>query len=62
VPKLKPTAGGQSWPYYLRDKTGIADAYAWFIFPKAAIPDISLFMEGVPEMNKYIVFINDIYS
>ncbi|KAI0396508.1 terpenoid synthase [Xylariaceae sp. FL0594] len=62
VPKLKPTAGGQSWPYYLRDKNGVAEAYVWFTFPKAANPDISLFMEAVPDMSKYIVFVNDIYS
>jgi hypothetical protein len=62
VPKLKPTVGGQSWPYYLRDKTGVGEAYVWFTFPKAMVPNISLFMEAVPDMVRYIVFVNDVFS
>jgi hypothetical protein len=62
VPKLTRTVGGENWPYYLRDKDGISEAYVWLTFPKALCPDISLYMEAIPDMNKYISFTNDILS
>ncbi|KAI1420849.1 isoprenoid synthase domain-containing protein [Xylaria sp. FL1777] len=62
LPRMSRTAGGKNWPYYLRDKDGVSEAYVWMTFPKALYPDISLFMEAIPDMNKYISFTNDILS
>ncbi|KAI0436093.1 terpenoid synthase [Xylaria telfairii] len=62
VPKMTCTAGGQAWPYYLRDKNGIAEAYAWLSFPDVLCPEISSYMEAIPDINKYIVLTNDILS
>ncbi|KAH8896096.1 terpenoid synthase [Thozetella sp. PMI_491] len=62
LPSMVRTAGGEAWPYYLREKDGVTEAYIWFTFPKAHYPDISCFMEAIPDMNKYIVFVNDILS
>lgn len=38
------TEGGDNWPYYLREKTGIAEAYAYLVFPKSLCPDNFEFM------------------
>ncbi|KAI3324406.1 terpenoid synthase [Xylariaceae sp. AK1471] len=62
VPRVTRTAGGENWPYYLRDKNGLAEAYALFTFPKALCPDFSCYMEAIPDMSKYMVFTNDIFS
>ncbi|TRX90918.1 hypothetical protein FHL15_008123 [Xylaria flabelliformis] len=62
LPRMSRTAGGKNWPYYLRDKDGISEAYVWMTFPKALYPDVSAYMEAIPDMNKYISFTNDILS
>ncbi|KAI0875312.1 isoprenoid synthase domain-containing protein [Hypoxylon argillaceum] len=62
LPKLTPTAGGENFAYYLRDKNGVAEAYAWMNFPKAIFPDVSCYLEAVPDITKYICFANDIMS
>ena len=41
---LKPTRGGQNWPYYVRDKGGLPEAYGYMIWPKALYPDIGQFL------------------
>lgn len=56
------TAGGQNWPWYLREKVGVAEAYAYMTFPKAACPAVSCYMEAVPDMTKFLNFSNDILS
>lgn len=43
---LVPTKGGKNMPYYVRDKGGLAEAYAYFIWTKSAYPDIGQFMVG----------------
>ncbi|KAJ2988178.1 hypothetical protein NUW58_g4118 [Xylaria curta] len=62
MPKMTRTAGGESWAYYIRDKNGVAEAYAWMTFPKAVCPDVSCYMEAVPDMAREICFTNDILS
>ncbi|KAI0453947.1 isoprenoid synthase domain-containing protein [Xylaria acuta] len=62
VPKMTRTKGGESWAYYIRDKNGIAEAYAWMTFPKAICPDVACYMEAMPDMNRWICFTNDILS
>ncbi|KAI0533288.1 isoprenoid synthase domain-containing protein [Xylaria digitata] len=62
LPRMARTRGGENWPYYLRDKDGVSEAYVWMTFPKALYPDISSYMEAIPDMNKYISFTNDILS
>ncbi|KAK6064003.1 hypothetical protein SCUP234_12609 [Seiridium cupressi] len=62
LPKMTRTLGGDSWPYYLRDKDGISEAYVLLTFPKELYPDVSCYMEAIADMNKYISFTNDILS
>ncbi|KAI1485226.1 isoprenoid synthase domain-containing protein [Biscogniauxia mediterranea] len=62
VLKMTPTAGGEGWSWYLRDKNGIAEAFTLLTFPKDRYPDMSNFMEAIADMNKYLCFTNDILS
>ncbi|KAI0441627.1 isoprenoid synthase domain-containing protein [Xylaria telfairii] len=62
LPRMSRTTGGMNWPYYLRDKDGVSEAYVWMTFPKALYPEVSAYMEAIPDMNKYISFTNDILS
>ncbi|KAI1375404.1 terpenoid synthase [Hypoxylon crocopeplum] len=59
---LAPTKGGQSFPWYLRFKNGLPDTYAYFTFPKALYPDISYFLEAIPDLSMYICLANDVLS
>ncbi|KAF9880314.1 hypothetical protein CkaCkLH20_02268 [Colletotrichum karsti] len=60
--KLEPTRGGKSWPWFLRDKDGVAEAYAWFTFPKIPYDDMSNYLEMIPDLSSYIALTNDILS
>lgn len=50
------------WPDYIRDRSGVPEAYAYFIFPKEQCPDIGGFMQGIPDMMTYINYVNDVLS
>jgi hypothetical protein len=59
MPQREP---GGNWAYFFRNKGGIADAYCLFNFPKRDCPDISAFLQVVPDMTIYINLGNDILS
>ncbi|KAH8898292.1 terpenoid synthase [Thozetella sp. PMI_491] len=60
--KMTRTTGGEGWPYYLREKDGLTEVYIWFTFPISLYPEVSLFMEAVPDMTKFILLANDVLS
>ncbi|KAI0844291.1 terpenoid synthase [Daldinia vernicosa] len=60
--RLVRTKGGQSLAWYIRSKTGVADAYAYFTFPKTIYPDISCFLEAIPDLSAYLCLANDVLS
>lgn len=62
VPKMQCTAGRENWPYYLREKDGVGEAYVWLTFPKAIYPDLWMCIEAVSDMNEFLCFTNDILS
>ncbi|KAG6809168.1 hypothetical protein H0H92_001344 [Tricholoma furcatifolium] len=58
--KLSPTA--QSWPYFLRQKTGVAATYAFMIFPQDSSYDISDFIQVIGDIMVFINLSNDVLS
>ncbi|TFK96813.1 isoprenoid synthase domain-containing protein [Pterulicium gracile] len=54
--------GGEKWAYYFRDKEGVCEAYAYLCFPKATCPDISVFLQAIPDMCIAVNCINDLLS
>lgn len=60
--EIERTKAGRSWAWFLREKDGVGEAYAWFTFPKALCPDISLFLEVVPDLSIWIGLTNDVLS
>ncbi|CVL04736.1 related to longiborneol synthase [Fusarium mangiferae] len=59
---IERTKAGRSWAWFLREKHGVGEAYAWFTFPKTPCPDISLFLEVVPDLSIWIGLTNDVLS
>ena len=53
---------GRAWAYYLRNLDGLGDAFAVFTFPSALYPDVSQFIQAIPDMAMYIVYANNIIS
>lgn len=64
VPRMARTAGfdGSTWAKFMRIKDGVGEVYGWFTFPKALYPDMSQFMEAVPDIESYVDIVNDILS
>ncbi|KAJ0108804.1 hypothetical protein J7T55_011295 [Diaporthe amygdali] len=60
--ELVPSQAAASWPYYFRDKEGLPDTYAGFIYPKALYPNIGSFLQAFPDMGRFINLTNDILS
>ncbi|KAI1803115.1 terpenoid synthase [Daldinia bambusicola] len=56
------TQGGQSFPWYMRSKSGLSEAYAYFTFPKGIYPDVSCFLEAIPDLSAYFCLANDVLS
>ncbi|KAI3531364.1 longiborneol synthase [Colletotrichum filicis] len=61
--KMKTTRGaGVNFPEFLRDLSGINVAFAVFCFPKAQYPDVSQYLEAIPDMARVIDISNDVLS
>ncbi|KAG6834561.1 hypothetical protein H0H93_008926 [Arthromyces matolae] len=52
----------KSWPYYLRDKTGVAAAYSFMLFPKSSTYSLMDYIQVIPDINMYINIANDVLS
>ncbi|KAJ7578031.1 isoprenoid synthase domain-containing protein [Mycena floridula] len=52
----------QSWPPYLRTKDGEPEAYAYMVFPRETCPDISVYLQAIPDMCIFINANNDVLS
>lgn len=60
---MKTTRGaGIKFPDFLRDLAGINVAYAVFCFPKAQYPDVSQYLEAIPDIARVIDISNDVLS
>lgn len=51
-----------SWPPYIRAKDGEPDAYAYMIFPRDTCPDVSVYLQAIPDICTFINFNNDVLS
>ncbi|KAH9944601.1 isoprenoid synthase domain-containing protein [Amylocystis lapponica] len=51
-----------SFVEYRRDSSGISDAYASFIWEKSRFPDVQVYIRVLPDVGKYINYVNDILS
>lgn len=47
---------------YRRQMSGIAEAYAAFIWEKAKFPDVKVYMQAIPDACLYVNYTNDIMS
>ncbi|KAJ6569383.1 isoprenoid synthase domain-containing protein [Mycena capillaripes] len=52
----------ESWPPYMRGKDGEPDAYAYMIFPKHICPNVSVYLQVIPDMCIFINGSNDVLS
>ena len=59
---MKLSDAGQSWPYFLRNKTGCLGAYDFMIFPKHLNIDISVYIQVIEDIVLIINLVNDILS
>ncbi|KAJ6500291.1 isoprenoid synthase domain-containing protein [Mycena vulgaris] len=58
--EVQPTAS--SWPKYLRAKSGMAPGFSCTAFPKNTHPDISTYIQVLPDIDDYLCLVNDILS
>lgn len=59
---MVPHGAAVNWPRFLRTKTGIAPAYSYAVFPKSTHPDMSSYVQALPDMDDFINLGNDILS
>jgi hypothetical protein len=52
----------KSWPPYIRAKDGEPDAFAYMIFPRETCPDVSVYLQAIPDMCIFINYNNDVLS
>ncbi|KAG6825800.1 hypothetical protein H0H92_002396, partial [Tricholoma furcatifolium] len=62
VRELRVSPNAQSWPYYLREKTGCASAFSYFIFPQDLSYDVSDYIQVVGDIMIFINLSNDVLS
>ncbi|KAG6829861.1 hypothetical protein H0H87_009918 [Tephrocybe sp. NHM501043] len=60
--KMEISTHAHSWPYYLREKTGVAAAYAFMIFPQDASYNVTDFIQVIGDIMIYINLANDVLS
>ncbi|KAG6819515.1 hypothetical protein H0H93_011130 [Arthromyces matolae] len=62
IRNVRLTPDAQSWPYYLREKTGLAAAYSFFIFPRDRAYNVAHFINVMGDIMVFINLSNDILS
>ena len=60
--RLQHCKEASGWPDYVRDRTGVPEAYAYFAFPKDECPDMGAYLQAIPDMMTYVNYVNDILS
>ncbi|KAJ7618764.1 isoprenoid synthase domain-containing protein [Roridomyces roridus] len=58
--ELRPTA--KTWPSYMRVKSGTGPGFACALFPLVMHPNITDFIQALPDMEEYMCLMNDILS
>ena len=59
---MKLSDAGQSWPYFLRNKTGCSGAFAFMLFPKHLNIDLSVYIQVIEDIVLITSLVNDILS
>ncbi|KAK9420885.1 putative Longiborneol synthase [Seiridium unicorne] len=59
---LCPSPGGQGFSWYIRERDGVGEGYAWFTFSKSQFPDLDVPIEAIDDMSRFIAFANDVLS
>jgi hypothetical protein len=59
---MKLSDAGRSWPYFLRNKTGSAAAYAFMLFPKHLNLNLSVYIQVIEDIILVTNLINDVLS
>ncbi|KAJ6472342.1 hypothetical protein C8R47DRAFT_987836, partial [Mycena vitilis] len=49
-------------PPYIRGKDGEPDAYAYMVFSRDPCPDVSVYLQAIPDMCTFINYNNDVLS
>ena len=62
IRNMKLSDAGQSWPYFLRNKTGCSAAYAFMIFPKHLNLDLSVYIQAIEDIILITDLVNDVLS
>ncbi|KAL4962488.1 terpenoid synthase [Aspergillus stella-maris] len=63
--KIKLAKTAPDFPYFLRHKTGMAEAYAFFTFPEELFPEntfLPVYFPVIPDLVKYLNLANDLLS
>ncbi|PLB51691.1 terpenoid synthase [Aspergillus steynii IBT 23096] len=63
--EMQPPSAAVKFPYYLRQKTGVAEPFAHFMFPEKMYPEnecLALYILILPDLCDIISFVNDIFS
>lgn len=59
---MAPSRSGANWAYHYRNIEGLPEVYTYFMFPRIEYPNVSVFLQAVPDMGKFINLTNDILS
>lgn len=59
---MRVSHAARSWPYYLRNKTGTATAYAFMLFPRELEIDVADYIQVIDDIALFINLTNDILS
>lgn len=60
--RYHPSKGGNYFPWYIRERDGVGEAYAWFTFPRRQFPNLEIPIEAIEDMTRFIAFANDVLS
>lgn len=55
-------SAGANWAYHFRNIEGLPEVYTYFMFPRAEYPDMSVFLQAVPDIGRFINLTNDVLS
>ncbi|RGP78366.1 longiborneol synthase [Fusarium longipes] len=60
--RYNPSKGGNYFAWYIRERDGVGEGYAWFTFPKRQFDNLDIPIEAIEDMTRFIAYVNDVLS
>ncbi|KAI0315087.1 isoprenoid synthase domain-containing protein [Amylostereum chailletii] len=62
VNEMTVSSSATHWPWDIRKMTGVAPLFSYVVFPRENFPDVSAYVQAIPDIERFVNLVNDVLS